>query len=612
MDSVCSKVREMENDYVNGTTTISKYVQRDQYEVINTIDAYMHSVHISGSEDSLGRPKPFFNIVTAARNIWFRATDIDRKNIKIKAAKQDQYVLAFVAEILLKSWMRKSGFGAVLNEWGRTLATYCSAVLKFVEKNGELHATVTPWNRIICDKISFANNLQIEVLEFTPAQLKKQGYEKDVVDSLLQSLAAREDLNKQKKDNKADYIKVYEVHGELSEADYKKSKGIEPLEGDEDKYSQQIHVVSFLAKGKGKNADYEDFTLYSGKEKKSPNQKDDLIAEDGCTLGIGSVESLFDAQWMVNHSAKQVKDTLDFASLLILQSSDGTLVGRNVLNSLVTGDVLIHAENNPITQLNNQHDISQIQAFSSQWQNLAKEITSTPDAQRGITPPSGTAYRLQALITQQSGSLFEIMTENKGLAIEKMLREYVIPYLKTQMDTSEEITAILDAEGIAQFDSMYIPSEAIRRNNKRIVQEVLSGQIAEQGDLATLEDGIKDELSAFGNQRFIKPSDIPSVTWKELLKDFEWNVEVDVTQESEDIQDALTTLQSTFQTIVSLAGRPMTADEKLVFNQIMEKAGTVSPLQLSQGKTMDNQMPSPAGGSRTAQTINQPMMAGIK
>jgi len=570
----------MEANYNSGNTTISKYVSFDMFETLNKIDAYINSVHISGSQDSIGRDKPFFNIVTAARNIWYRATDIDRKNIRVKATTLGHYTLAFVADMLLKNWMKKTGFGAVLNEWGRTLATYCSAVMKFVEKNGELHVSVIPWSRIICDPIDFDANPVIEVLEFTPAQLRKQGYDEDKVEVLLQNLTSREDLAKQPRDNKAEYIKVYEIHGELPKS------FMTGNEEDEDKYTQQVHIISFIEKkngGRGNfRANYEDFTLFKGNEKKSPYFKTDLIKEDGRTLGIGAVENLFEAQWMTNHSAKLVKDTLDFASLLILQTSDGTLVGRNVLQSLVTGDVLVHSKDEPLTQLNNTHDISQIQAFAAQWQNVAKEITSTPDAIRGNTQPSGTAYRLQQLNNNESHSLFELMRENKGLAIEYMHREYILPYLKTQMNTSDEISAVLDTQGINQFDSMYIPSEAVRRSNRKIIDTVLSGEIAEQPDMNELESEVKGELAPLGNHRFIKPSDVSDQTWKQVLKDFEWQVEVDPTQESEDVNEALTTLSSTLQTVVGLAGRPMTPDERLIFNQIMEKAGSVSPLQLTQ------------------------------
>lgn len=614
-DTIGQIVRKLEEDYTNGNTTISKYVDHDMYETLNKIDAYMSSVHTSGSQDSIGRDKPFFNIVTAARNVWFRATDIDRKHIKIKAAKIEQYLITMAAQMKLRSWMKKAAFGVFLNEWGRTLATYGSAVTKFVEKDGELIASVVPWNRIICDPIDFDASPKIEVLEFTPAQLRKQkGYDQEMVKQLLQDLQAREDLNKQKKDNRSNYIRVYEIHDEFSVAQYKESKGIEPEEGDENIFKQQMHVISFVGKsGRGRKTEYQDYTLYSGYEKKNPYLKDDLITEDGRTLGIGAVEHLFEAQWMVNHSAKQIKDTLDFASLMILQTGDGSLVGRNVLNSLITGDVLVFDKNqdpNGLQQVNNAHDITQIQAFSSQWQNLAKEITATPDAIRGNTQPSGTAYRLQQLITNESHSLFELMTENKGLAIERMFREFVLPYIKTQLDTSEEITDILDSQGITQFDSIYIPREATKRRNKKLKDQILSGEIADDVPEEMFQQDIKKEMSVYGNQRSMTPSEVSDKTWKEVLKGFEWEVEVDVTHESEDVNEAIISLATTFQTIASMAGRPMTADERLVFNQIMEKSGAVSPLQLTHAQTAQpNVAQQPPSGGRPTAEINVPAMA---
>jgi hypothetical protein len=154
-NDVAELVRKLEQDYITGTTTISKYVDFSQYENIEKIDAYLNSKHVSGSEDSLGREKPFFNIVTAAVNIWYRATDIDRKNIRIKANQLSQHLPAFIATLHLQEWMRREGFGAFLNEWGRSLARYGSSVLKFVEKGGTLKATVMPWNRLITDTVDF-------------------------------------------------------------------------------------------------------------------------------------------------------------------------------------------------------------------------------------------------------------------------------------------------------------------------------------------------------------------------------------------------------------------------------------------------------------------------
>lgn len=601
MDSICEIVRQMESDYISGKTQISKYVEFDMYETLSKIEAYLNSVHTRGSTDALGREKPFFNIVTAARNIWYRATDIDRKNIKVKADTLSNYVTAFAANMKLNEWMKKNKFGVFLNEWGRNLATYGSAVTKFVVQNGELKAANIPWNRLICDPIEFEGNIVVEVLEYTPAQLRKnKNYDQKMVKGLLEDLTARENVDKQKKDNKSNYIKVYEVHGELP---------LELLTGNEEDsetFVQQMHVVSFTSSkpsGRGNYMkEYQDYTLFKGKEKKHPYLITHLIKEDGRTLGIGAIEHLFEAQWMVNHTSKQIKDTLDFASLLLLQTSDKNFLGSNVLNNLVTGDILLfdrEQDPNGVQQINNQHDITQIQAFNQMWQNIGKEISATPDALRGNTQPAGTAYRLQQLQVNNAESLFELMTENKGLAIEEMFREFIGPFLKTTLDTTEEVIATLGTQNVTQFDAMYVPNEAIRRNNSRIINEVLSGQIAQQGDLSQVQADIKKEQAPYGNTRSLKPD---GVTWEEAFKDFEWEVEVDPTHESEDTDASLTSLATTFQTIASLAGRPMTPDERLAFNTIMEKAGSVSPLQLSQ--IQSQQVPVQTGGP----TLTQPQL----
>lgn len=581
--SICEIVREMEQNYINGSTTISKYVQFNQYENINKIDAYLNSKHISGDVDSLDREKPFFNIVTGAVNIWYRATDIDRKNIRIKATKRSDYIGAFLATIHLQEWMRREAFGTFLNEWGRTLARYGSAVLKFVEKDGRLVPLVVPWNRVVCDTVDFDNNVKIEKLYLTPAQLKRNKYyDQDTVKNLLDNLQSRETLDGQTRDNKNDYVELYEVHGEI-ELCYLTDK-----ETDQDKYQQQVHVVSFVA-----NADtgeYEDYTLYRGKESKDPYMITHLIKEEGRTQSIGAVEHLFESQWMQNHTAKAIKDQLDLASQLIFQTSDGSFVGRNMLTNIMTGDIVIHAENQPLTQVaNNSHDITALQNFAAQWKVLAQDVTSTPDAIRGNTQPSGTPYALGSLLSENANSLFELMTENKGLHIETMMREYVIPFLEKKMDSTEEIAATLDSEGITQFDALYISSEVNRRDNQQLISHILSPEFTKLGtplaqnlDPNQVSQDIQKDLSTLGEQRFIKPSHIPSKTWKEVFKDLEWAVDVIVTNESTDKQAVMTTLTTVLQTIAANPAVLTDPNMRMLFNQILEETGTISAVQLSQ------------------------------
>lgn len=570
-------VRRNENQFITGTTHISKYVDISLYEIINRIDAYLNSKFIDGDKDSLGNDKPFFNIVVAIRNIWMRATDIDRKNIKLRATKSTDTFLNFLGTIKLQEWMRKENFGAFLNEWGRTLATYGSAVVKFIESEGKLHSMVIPWNRLVVDPIDFDNDVVIECLELTPSQLRKRNYDKEQVEILIAAASTRKDIGGQQKDTKTGYIKVYEVHGEL------------PLSmlvegGSETEYAQQMHVISYVA---GKNAgDYNDFTLYKGREEKNPYMITHLIKEDGRTMAIGAVENTFEAQWMVNHAKKIAKDQLDLASKLVFQTSDAGFVGRNALDTVENGDILIHEDNKPITQIqNNSHDITSIQNYGMEWKNLASEISGISESMMGNAAPSGTAWRQVEALLQESHSLFELMTENKGIALEQMLRIYVIPYLKKQLDTTDEIVATLEAYDIDRIDKKYVPYEATRRLQKKLIAYIsATGEIPllNEGAVTGAEAEVKDQLSQQGASRFFSPSELGDATWKELFKDFEWDIEIDVTGEQSDNQSNMATLSTVFQTIATNPAILENQQAKMLFNKILTQTGTVSPVELQE------------------------------
>ena len=573
-------IRTSEQNFTNGTGTLmSKFVTTDLYDDINKIYAYLNSKHVSGETDSQGRDKPFFNIVIAARNIYYRATDIDRKNIDVKPTKKTHEIPALIATAFIQNWMRKANFGAFLNDWGLELAGFNSAVVKFVENGGELHSMVVPWSRLICDQINFAQNPKIEILELTEAELytriKTHGYNKDMVEALCDSLEARTLTDGTPQDSKSNYIKLYEIHGNLP---------LSLLTGkdkDEDEYAQQMHVVSFVAsKEKG---EYDDFTLVSGREEKDPYMLTSLLpATDGSISLDGSVKNLFQAQWMLNHSVKSIKDQLDLASMLVFQTADPAFVGRNVLSAIQNGDILVHKENMPLTQMNNNsHDIASQQAFGNMWKSLSNEISGVSESMMGNVAPSGTAWRQVEALLNESHSLFELMTENKGLYLEQMMREYVIPFLKRRMMKSkEEISAILSDHNITKIDSLYIPNKAIANYNQKAKDRVLNIEEVDQYNPDEYEKPIKDELSRQGNQRFFTPDELSEKTWGDIFKDLEWELEINVTGEATDKQTVLTTLSTALQAVANpnYANNPQA---QFIISKILTATGEVTPLEIA-------------------------------
>lgn len=596
LESVCDIVRLAETNYLQGTAKLGKYVSWSMHDTIETIDAYLNSKHISGETDSLGREKPFFNIVTSACNIWYRATDIDRKDIRILPSKIEETGLAFVATVHLQDWMKRQRFGVFLNQWGRTLARYGSAVVKFVEKDGDLIPTVIPWNRVITDPIDFDSIPRIEKFYKTPAQLRKMTeYDQNAVDELITAITTRKTLDRQQQNTENDFIELYEVHGELDS----RLLDEEPDMSIDEKdivYRQQMHVLSYLSEGDG---EYADFCLYKGKEKKDPYMLTHLIEEDGRTLSIGAVEYLFDAQWMRNHTVKNMKDTLDVASKLVFQTADTRYVGRNVLSAIETGDIFIHAENMPLTRVaNDKPDIAALQNYGSMWDSLAMQLTSTPESMRGTNPPANQPWSTTGALLQQGNSLFEIMTENKGLAIEDMCRIHIIPFIKTKMDTKDEIVATLSSEEISEIDAMYVPAEAIRRFNKQVVDKTI--QHLQTGDPQSIpspyqpqlaQQAMQDQMSLLGNKRSFKPDELDQKTWDSVLKDFEWRCEVQVTNESADKQAVMTTLNTIFQTLANNPYILQNPNAKMVFDAILTETGRISPLQLAQVNAPTSRMP---------------------
>lgn len=598
-ESLAAIVRQAEDNLVRNTSKLGKYVNWSLYETTETIFAYLNSQHISGKTDSLGREKPFFNIVSAAVNVWYRATDLDRKDIVVLPDHSGNVVAAFIATVLLHDWMKKSGFGLFLNDWGRTLAQYGSAIVKFIKREGELIATVTPWNRAIVDPIDYTSIPKIEKFYKTPGQLKNMatkghpdyaGYNIDRVNELLNAVQTRETLDGQNKDNESDFIELYEVHGLLPLAILKDSRGEDVDEADEDVFVQQMHVVSW---SKGADNEFVDYTLFSGKEEKDPTMITHLIPEDGRTLAIGAVEYLFDAQWMQNHTIKNWKDQMDLTSKIVFQTADSNFVGKNVLTAIEQGDILVHADSKPLNQVPNVgHDITNLKAFADQWKVLAQEVTSTPDAVRGTTLPSGTPYSLGAYLGSQGLSLFELMTENKGHYLEMMLREFVIPFLKTKMNSKEEIVAILEDHNLKKIDEMFVPREAIRRYNNKVKESLLNNQIPEGLSVEGEAAQVRQELGALGNQRFLSPGDL---SWKEIVKDLEWKLDIGITNEQTDKQAVLTSLNTVFQTVAQNPAILQDPNAKLLFNKILSQTNVVSPVELS-----STPIPSPLPPAPTA------------
>lgn len=611
MDTIFQLVKKAEKNLIHGKPIkIGKYATHDHVEKLATIDAYLNSQHISGKTDSLGREKPFNNISTMAAYTWYKTTDLDRKNISFSPSNVKQRLKSLIATIQLRRWMDKEKFGHFLNKWGYVLACYGSAVTKFVEKEGRLIPSVVAWDRLICDPVDFYAGLRVEKLYFTPDQLRKQNYDKEAIEEAIGKFREiRETLTNEDIDNTSDFIGVYEVHGELPLYHITKN------ENDMDVYRQQMHVL-FISQNPKTKKNVE-VTLYSGIEKKDPYFLSHLIEQDGRTLAVGAVESIFDNQWMVNHSSKQIKDQMDLASKLVSQTSDPDFLGRNILTEIESGSVLIHKENQPLTQVNLQsHDIPNLVNLMENWKQGARDISGMHESVTGEQPPSGTPFRLQAMLSQMAHGLFGLMRQNKGMYLEDMIREFVLPYFKKQLKNNDQVMAVLQGQELENFDKLSLPARLSE-------QLIASLDMIDQGMIPTGEDlitMIQSENAELGNVRPIVPSKNEDKTWAEYFDDLDLadSIEIEITGENKDKNAILSNLYAIFQILASNPQALQDPNVKKIFDRIIDEIGmgVITPMQFSAsqvgttgGETGVGMagMPTPGAGQVGALS-EQPMM----
>lgn len=602
--TICEQVREMLAYDKDGETKFSEFVSQNMRADINKTEAYYNGQFTSGNTDADGRPKPFKNVSKPAVNIWYRAIHRNPNSLFIPGKGNKQQIASLLASIKFHEWMKEENVAQFLNKREYAMSKHGSVVIEVVEKGKKLIPSVLDWNNTFVDPIDFENNLKIKRLYLTPAQLKRnKNYNKEMVDELCENLQSRETAEGQTKDNKANYIEIFEVHGELPNSLLKKFKGEEPDDEDYENYSLQMHVVAFQAKNKD-SKEFNDYTLFAGPKKNETLFLHKLIDEDGKTYPGGAVYQLFEAQWMINDTEKMIRDHLLITSKAIFQGSDDTMAGANVFSNVDNGEYLVHKPNEPMTRVETSPNIAPLQSQSQSWEQFSNKAAAIADAMTQ-QPNAGAAWRQIQAQLEEAHSFFERLADTSDLYLKQLFNEVILPYFKKQLIGDSKPTAkILEAHEIKHIDSRYLPAEINQRMDKKKTDVILSGNIytpeMEQQDTQQVTQDIQGELNKMGNQRFVLPDEID---WATELKDLDWNLDLSTQSDSTDIQTKVATWQTFLNFKAQLNGRQPDADEQMALNNLASLTGTISPLQLSY-----NQQPAP---QPSQQQINQPQPAMV-
>ena len=582
MKTIFSEVLEIKKSYEQDTIELIEGLEFSQFQTLKMIEYYSNSQYLMGMKDELGREKPFHNILNANVDVSVVATDLDTKDIQGIAGTSENYEQAFLLGHEVKNWMREQDFAGTLNEMGQTRPRYGGLLVKKCEDNGDLKIEVVRWKNAITDQVDIAKGAKIEKHWMSAVDLAKmRGKWND--EAIEEAIALTQ---KKTKDSPRGNVLVYEVEGEFPKCFMDESES-------ETEFTLQCHYV-IAEKSK-------QISLYKEELKESRYKYLPWEEVPGRGLGRGVIEKGEQAQVWVNDSVMAERNAMELAGKSIVQTASKKYAGRNILTEMDNGTVLEHEDGKPFTRVELTPNALPVwQNLVQRWQSQFDRGTSVTDALRGETPPSGQAFRLQAMVTNQSASQFDYRREEMGIFVREIFMDWILPHLIKKLKKGHTLVSEFSKDELDKIDQAYINS-LIKKELEKVIK---AGGFVDPAEIEQARVSAQDKLAQTGSHRYL---DIPD----DFFKDIKVKVDIVTTGEQQNKQATLESLSNIFSTVASnpaILQDPVLSD---IFYSMVEIAGAgISPVTLSAKARQQPQMTAPQPGGMPPQP-GQPQPSGI-
>jgi hypothetical protein len=547
-----------------------------QKERIRMIEFYTNSKYLNGQKDELTRDKPFKQISNAVVDTENAAKDIDTKDITITSDDPNHYTESMLMSKDIYQWMKTANFAKTLNKMIDTDSRYGSLLVKkvMVERDGkeDIDIQIPEWKNVITDQVDIINSPIIEVHYMTASQMmRKEGWHKEKVQEAVRLLG---------KEKSTKRIPIFEVRGDFPKYYIDMMDG-----GTEDSadltstdFSYQLYYIAGAADSFEKGVTSISFTdklipLYWEDDTERVYKYKARKERSGRAFGVGVVEEGEEAQVWTNDAVLKQARAMEYTTKVIGQSASKKLKGRNMLTETDDGQILEHEDGKPITALNllPSGGLQQYIELQNQWYEQFEKTTAAYSAQRGDTPPSGTPFRLQATVLQQSSSVFQKLQEDMGIFINEIFTDWILPFKAKQLNQEHILAHEFSPNELRDIDKNFATHAA----NQKAVELILDGKIVDADQYQMFMDGADTFIKGTKEKRFIK---IP----KDYYKNMTAKISINITGEQKNkaaILESLTSILTTYASNPTIASDPV-ANE--IFMRLVELSGAgISPVTLS-------------------------------
>ena len=477
MKSIYEVVRDVKHDYEHEDIDSVEGLDFNMYERIVENEFLSNSRYMSGDTDDNGDLKPFHDIITRILENARTAEEVDTKDMEINTLDEDYYVRAELLSAYNQDWMVEKHIDKFHNDAIETRAKHGGLLVKVVETTDDIDLEIVDWTRFYGDAADLVNGIKVTDHYYTPSALiqkgEKMGWNMDAVRRVIKLYAEadQDDDYKEQRETTGKYVLVREIAGVL-ERSYMPEFADD--ESKEDEYSYQIHYVAgaefHSEKGGEQGETLDSIELEQSPFYYLPYKKRTVSGQE---LGIGLVERARHSQIATNIAAQQYKYSLDMASTHVLQSASKNLKGKNVLTNMKRGTILKHDDGKPISGVDmSPQALAHLDRYMQGWQAQVDRATNTFAVATGEELPSGTPYRLGAILDQNAQSSFDLRREEYGIFINQIYQERIIPFFIRQIKKESTLSLKFTPERLKQIDKDTAQYQA----DKEIVSMYLNGE----------------------------------------------------------------------------------------------------------------------------------------
>ena len=454
--SLCKRIETEISNYISNRIELSPGVFFSQYQLINRLYKFKNR-DLSGTKinDDLSY-NYYFDIISPRTDSEVKNLRFDTKNIlAFSQSPRKDFPAVFLINASLKEWTNENGEDEKLKSSVEEFSGNGNIIFKKVKGGYETTDAINTY--ITNQKAKTIDDTDvIERHEMTASQLKSMSaWDQVQVDMTILECGNKTftaaPLTTPIQTTSKRY-EIFEFTGEVSEKELYEAKGKEG--GDPDVFMLAKIIVSGLKSG----GSGEKYILFA---EKLPGKMCDYYKSahrgryEGRFWRVGMYELLFDHQIRANEIGNQLASGLEWASKTIFRSKDSKIL-QNIRADMDNGDVVIAED---LQQVNLR--MGGLDQLIADWNRLmqdADRLANSSEAVRGESLPSGTPFRLGALLDENAGKMFILLRQKIALPYRHVFREWVMPELVKHLKGKDIFRLVGDVDIMDQLREIMVES----------------------------------------------------------------------------------------------------------------------------------------------------------